>query len=376
MNQISLFVNEEPEDEAVEFKTASKGRMPSDIWETITAYSNGEGGKIHFGVKPDGKFTGLIREEVDLLQQNLLSECQNAYNHVVYPQITRSDSMITVYIPPMPAAMRPLHSRSRGVEKGAKVRVGSSNVQVDAEWIKRFSIAARGGDEMVEFDNDLIDTLDDSLLDAYIARVNKARGNVYSGMDRAVVLRKLRVMTKEGKITLFGLLAFSKGAAVQEIVGPTTNIAITHYRGSTKAIGDDESEPFETNKEFFGPVTKQFDDAYRYLLSSLPIKGTIEESGKRKDYFIIPEQAIREVLANAIAHRDYSVQSSRIQIDIFSDRIEFINPGRSLVPIEDLESTASISRNPILMSFLKDMATRSNVRVVLRLLSKQSITLV
>jgi ATP-dependent DNA helicase RecG len=68
----------------------------------------------------------------------------------------------------------------------------------------------------------------------------------------------------------------------------------------------------------------------------------------------IPEVALREALANAIAHRDYSVHSSRIQIDIYSDRLEIINPGTSLVPINELDVAPSSSRTPLLMSYLKE----------------------
>jgi ATP-dependent DNA helicase RecG len=351
---MSLFVNEEPEREDIEFKTASGGRAPQDLWEVVTGFSNAEGGRIVFGVKPDGSFAGLTADELDLLQQTVNSQCTGDYNHRLYPEMSLSKGILSVYIPPVPAALRPIYSKSRGCPVGAKVRVGSSNVQIDDEWMRRFAIAARGGAELLEYDYD-DGMLDQSLLDDYIARVNKARGNIYVGMETKEILTKLRVLTKSDKITLFGVLAFARGAAVQEIISPTTNIAITHYRGSSKVVDPGESDPFETNKEFFGSVTKQFDGSFKYLLSSLPIKGTIDESGKRKDYFIIPDNAIREVLANAIAHRDYSVQSSRIQIDIYSDRIEFINPGRSLVPIKDLDTTPSISRNPTLMSFLKDM---------------------
>ena len=69
----------------------------------------------------------------------------------------------------------------------------------------------------------------------------------------------------------------------------------------------------------------------------------------------IPEVAIRETLANAVVHRDYTTFRSRIQVDIYADRVEFKNPGRSLVPIEKLETSHPQSRNPLLMGFLKEL---------------------
>ena len=76
-------------------------------------------------------------------------------------------------------------------------------------------------------------------------------------------------------------------------------------------------------------------------------------TGLRENRYIIPEEAIREALANAIAHRDYLIQSSCVNVDLFADRIELSNPGESLVAIKDLERASSKSRNPNLMEFLK-----------------------
>ena len=48
---------------------------------------------------------------------------------------------------------------------------------------------------------------------------------------------------------------------------------------------------------------------------------------KREDIPQFPPQAVREVVINAIVHADYAMKGAAIQIAIFSDRIEFINPG-------------------------------------------------
>ena len=355
MSQLPLFINQIPEKDDIEFKTAANGLVSSSIWESITAFSNADGGQIVFGVTPEGNFSEMTPEELDKLQRAVTTECSEAYSYKIYPQINVNSGTVVVYIPAAPAVLRPIFHKKQGCPKGARVRVGSSNIQVDDEWLRRFAVAASGGAETLTYDLDFRQVLDMNLVRNYIERVDKARGGVYGGLSIEEILIKLRVITVGNKLTMFGLLAFSSLAILQEIVSPTVNIAITQYRGPSKSVSGSD-DPFISNKEFYGSVTKQFDEAYKYLLNSLPIKGTIDDQeGKRRDYYIIPDKAIREVLANALAHRDYSVHSSRVQIDIYSDRIEFINPGRSLVPIDKLDETPSMSRNPILMSFLKDM---------------------
>jgi predicted HTH transcriptional regulator len=65
----------------------------------------------------------------------------------------------------------------------------------------------------------------------------------------------------------------------------------------------------------------------------------------------IPEEALIEVIINALIHRDYYIQST-IKAFIFDDRIEIINPGRLVnsLSIEKIRNGISIHRNPILNS--------------------------
>ena len=53
----------------------------------------------------------------------------------------------------------------------------------------------------------------------------------------------------------------------------------------------------------------------------------MNQDGSRTNTHSYPELAIREVLVNAIAHRDYSITGTQIDIDIFADRIEVRSPG-------------------------------------------------
>jgi ATP-dependent DNA helicase RecG len=343
-----------PEDESVEFKTASQGRIPSDIWEAVTAFANAEGGTIYFGITPDGKKQPLSVHEIDSIQRDIVTS-NAGYSHKVNFAINHKNGVISVYVPPAPAALRPVYSLKRGIPKGAKVRVGSANVQVDDEWMRRFSIAAQGGAESTIYEDvDFDEVLDRNSIEFYIDRVNKRRQNVYQSYSLEEVSRKLRILDKNRQVTLFGLLAFSKDAYLQDIVSPTVSVVVTQYSGSSK-VGDNGNDTYLDNREFIGPVKKQFEDALSFIMSKVPIKGKVGGRGLRTDEYSIPEIVLREALANTIAHRDYSVFSSRVQVDIYQDRIEFSNPGRSLVPIEDLENTPSVTRNPLLMNYLKEV---------------------
>jgi ATP-dependent DNA helicase RecG len=357
MQQTSLpiFIEEEAETRSVEFKTAIDGKLPKDIWHTISAFANTDGGKIIFGVTPEGTRVNLLKAAIDRLQQDVISLCSQGFSSAITPDVQYSDGVLVIFIPPSPAQLRPVYMKSKGAGSGTYVREGSSNRIANDEMIRRFSVAARGGAETLPFtETTYSDCFDVPAVTDYIELVNKRKSNMYQAFTTEEVLIKLRAITRDRHPTLFGLLAFGKDSSPQEIIAPTVNVVITQYPGLTKVNEDDFLETYVDNREFYGNAKKQFDDAFAFMKSKLPVHGTIDSAGKRRDYFVIPEVALREALANALAHRDYSTYSSPIQIDIFSDRIEIINPGSSLVPIEQLDKAPSATRNPLLMNYLKD----------------------
>lgn len=66
-----------------------------------------------------------------------------------------------------------------------------------------------------------------------------------------------------------------------------------------------------------------------------------------------PFEAIREAIVNAIAHKDYTIPGDTITFYIYSNRIEIISPGRSLVPVEDLGNVSPIHRNETLCNIFR-----------------------
>ena len=93
-----------------------------------------------------------------------------------------------------------------------------------------------------------------------------------------------------------------------------------------------------------------FDGLMDYLKALLPSN---EEIGKafRKEVPMYPELAIRELVANAIIHQDFSLTGTGPLIEIFDKRLEITNPGRPLVATERFLDSPPQSRNEVLASF-------------------------
>ena len=91
----------------------------------------------------------------------------------------------------------------------------------------------------------------------------------------------------------------------------------------------------------------------RYIMTRLPTE-EVYKSGLRSKVAIYPESAIREVVANALIHQDFTISGSGPVIEIYSDRIEITNPGSSLIEIDRIFDERR-SRNEILALTMRDL---------------------
>ena len=86
-----------------------------------------------------------------------------------------------------------------------------------------------------------------------------------------------------------------------------------------------ERDVFIDRKEFTGPIYTQIEDAYQFVLKHINMGAEIK-GVQRRDVYELPLKAIRERIANSVAHRSY-LDDSCIQLAIFDDRIEVLSPG-------------------------------------------------
>jgi ATP-dependent DNA helicase RecG len=71
----------------------------------------------------------------------------------------------------------------------------------------------------------------------------------------------------------------------------------------------------------------------RFVMNQLP-QNEIIENALRKEIKLVPEAAIRELIANALIHQDLKMQGASVMIEIYPNRIEISNPGEPIVPVE------------------------------------------
>jgi ATP-dependent DNA helicase RecG len=166
------------------------------------------------------------------------------------------------------------------------------------------------------------DDLDDEAIRQFLERTGRA-----VQMDAAadVYLKAIRALDVSGQPTVAGILFFAKEPAHWLL---DARISAVRFKGR------EISGEFVDRQEIGGRLPVQLEAAAAFLKQHLASPAHIEglqriEHGLPADTLRIPLEVLREVLINALVHRDYQ-SSSQTCIFIFDDRVEVINPGMLL----------------------------------------------
>jgi ATP-dependent DNA helicase RecG len=139
-------------------------------------------------------------------------------------------------------------------------------------------------------------------------------------------------------------------------------ITFVQYYGVAEDQRTPQGARFVDNRRFEGPILEMIQDAETYIMSAMR-KSSLIDGMFRRDIPEYPKEVLREGLANAIAHRDYSpyVRGSYIQVRMFANRLEVQSPGGLFgnVTIDNLEDEHS-TRNSRLMRMMEDMHVVEN----------------
>ena len=157
----------------------------------------------------------------------------------------------------------------------------------------------------------------------------------------ADLLRHLNLL-KGGRLTNAAVLLF--GRAPQRFL-ISSEIKCGHFHGTEIA------KPIPSHQVYKGTVFELVDQAVDFVLSKIALSvGTRAKSVQAPVMYEMPREVITEAIVNAVAHRDYTDNSS-VQVMLFADRLEVMNSGQLLPPltVEKLRvAHPSLPRNPLL----------------------------
>ncbi len=146
-------------------------------------------------------------------------------------------------------------------------------------------------------------------------------------------------------ITNLGALLFAKDLLIFPSIA-NKSVRVIKYSGINKASSTHE-------KEFTKGYAIDFSDILKLIMDSLPQK-EIYVDGVRKTEPVYSKTAIREILANALVHQDFTISGAGPMIEIYQNRIEIINPGSSLIEVDRIIDERK-SRNEKFSTSMRDV---------------------
>ena len=187
-----------------------------------------------------------------------------------------------------------------------------------------------------------VDDLDEQGMYRFVRAARRARQlPLPEDTSPADLLRHLNLLNR-GRLTNAAVLLF--GNAPQRFL-ISAEVRCAHFQGTEVA------RPIPSRQVYKGTVFELVDQAVNCVMSRIaPAAGTRAETVKAPAACEIPKEVVTEVIVNAVAHRDYTDNSS-VQVMLFADRLEVVNSGRLPPPltVEKLrEARASLPANPLI----------------------------
>lgn len=294
-------------------------------FETLCGFLNGHGGTVLIGVTDGGKILG--QHVSDETRQDIAKEVAK-----IEPPIEISITYIPVGDGKHVIALRtesrqypPYAFDARPFTRNQSTTSKMPQHQYEQLLVKRNHINYAWDDALASGYE--IDDLDqEEILRTIKEGVDQNRiGVEVLNYDIAHILSTLKLL-RDGRLTNAAVVLYAK-----EIHGNYSNcmIRMARFRGTDKT-GD-----FIDNQRAQGNAFRLMAAANDFVLRHLPIASFFDPSKmQRIDQPAVPALALREALANAIVHRDYTNRSASIALAIFDDRLEIWNNGKLPVQLK------------------------------------------
>ncbi len=347
----------------VEVKTA-QGGTPQRLYEGLSAFANQPGGGVFlFGLDERKQFDAVGVGNAHKLQEDITNWCSADMEPALRPEFTVEEidgqTIVAVEVPETPAEQKPCYYKPAGLQKGSYLRVGNTNRQMtDYEIFGYVSARTQPTFDAEPVRDATLNDLDRAKLEDYVAQLKRQRPQAaYLNLPVEQILQQRNIVREvEGVLrpTLAGLLAF--GTYPQQFE-PQLVITYLQYYGTDETEKTPRGERFLDNRKFEGSLLEMIVSAFDYVMASVR-KSRLVTGLYSRNIPEYPEEAVREALVNAVAHRDYShfVRGSYIQIRLFADRLEVQSPGGLYGNVtEDTLEEEQSTRNRVLMQLMEDI---------------------
>jgi len=322
-----------PEGESSTVELKETVPQNDQILKTIIGFCNMHGGALVLGVDNRRVIKGVPENRLDKILEYLHKMIYESCSPPIIPDIftQRVGDYILLIIRVAPGGNRPFYIRSMGMDRGTYVRMGPNTLRADPETITELQRQSRG----ISFDcSPVYRATVTSIALSKVEVFLKSRSQESSTKPTTSILTAYHLICEEQAKqypSVAGILLFSDQP---QHWFPEAGILCSRFKGNS-------GREALSSRDSTGTLMEQFDTAFDFIQSSLDRSFTIKNR-RRNERLEVPPIAIREVLLNAIVHRNYAI-SAPIKIAIFDNRIEVFSPGVFPGPININNLTSGIT---------------------------------
>ena len=322
---------------AYDYKSMLEEKRPKSWLKSVSAFANGLGGSLFFGIDDNGGIIGL--DDVQHVSQSISTRIRDLMDPLpdveLIPHEVEGKKILQVKV--SSGHYTPYYYIGDG-QRMAFIRVGDESLPATAEQMVR--LVLKGSNKT--YDSLLTDYKEEDNTFIILANTFKTRTN--QEWNKKFLL-SFGLITNTGVLTNAGAL-FADDCPLWQ-----SRLYCTRWDGNDKSDAINDAE-------FTGNILLLLREAMNFVKSNTK-KGWEKLPDGRKNKPEYAERAVLEAMVNHFIHRDYTVMGGEVHLDIYDDRLTVTSPGGmyngSLIQDLDIAEVSSERRNPILANVMAQL---------------------
>lgn len=332
-----------PEGRQLECKEAKNEFGSDKVFKYCVALGNEGGGHLVLGV------TDKLPRQV--VGTNAFQDMQKILNQIIdrlhfrvdITELVHPDGRVLVFsVPSRPSGSAYQIDGAYWMRSGESLipmtddKLRSIHAENKAEWLLEEALIA-SSDEVIA----LLDT--SVLFDAFQLPYPSQSKYVIEKLEK---LSLIQAKSNGWTITRMAAILFAKHLDAFPVEVSRKALRVIFYEGTGK-------QHTRLDRIEAKGYAVAFNQIIEFIHDSAPRNRILEES-IRSERRMFPKQAIRELIANALIHQDFSVSGSGVMVEMYTNRIEITNPGKPTISI-DRFIDENVSRNERLADLMRRM---------------------
>lgn len=322
---------------AYDYKSMLEEKRPKSWLKSVSAFANGQGDSLFFGIDDNGGIIGL--DDVQHVSQSISTRIRDLMDPLpdveLIPHEVEGKKILQVKV--SSGHYTPYYYIGDG-QRMAFIRVGDESLPATAEQMVR--LVLKGSNKT--YDSLLTDYKEEDNTFIILANTFKTRTN--QEWNKKFLL-SFGLITNTGVLTNAGAL-FADDCPLWQ-----SRLYCTRWDGNDKSDAINDAE-------FTGNILLLLREAMNFVKSNTK-KGWEKLPDGRKNKPEYAERAVLEAMVNHFIHRDYTVMGGEVHLDIYDDRLTVTSPGGmyngSLIQDLDIAEVSSERRNPILANVMAQL---------------------